>query len=260
VELRDHENLVAYGDDGGGLAQFTEKSLMQLEYLNRRGHLEPNWEKPEDVTRFYNGQGRPEASDGYDLTEVAVPESVRETMDAGVKDALVGILHKHGATQRQVPGMMQDYMEIFAASKQAEKEHTDALRVSAEASLQKSWGNAYEPNVDLAQRAMRKACGSDQIPEEVLTKKFEDGSTVGSSPVMLEMWKNIGVIMHEGSLLGPKNGGIRPMDPETAQTELDKFMYENRGRDSALYDKMNPMHESVLAKKSALYAAINPER
>ncbi|MEE9386352.1 MAG: hypothetical protein V3V08_23305 [Nannocystaceae bacterium] len=253
-EMRGHERLAAYTDDAAGLQQYVEESLITEKAVRKKGFIEPVWKDEDDVKRFYVDQGMPEEASGYKLEGFEMPEGGSE----GVKDALLGLLHSGGATERQVAMWLPGYMALQEASQQAEAEVRGAAAEEGMAALKKKWGRGFPANLDLANRALT-ASQSGVDSEAIRNIELKGGGVLGDHHLVIEAFQRIGSTMSEGSLLGPKTPGIRPLSPESAESKLDALWLEHGKKGGALVDAMHPDHESVMREKTALSRAMHPE-
>lgn len=255
-DMRGHEFLAGFDDDVAGLQKYVEHSLETEQHVRQKGIIEPFWKDEDDVARFDRELGWPEEVSGYDLGDFEMPEGG----DEGVKDALLGILHTAHVPQRYMAALLPAYMAVEAAMKESEAAGVAQVQKESLASLEKDWGRAFPGNTDLANRAMRSAAQKAGVdPESVLNLELKGGGVVGDHVDIVRMFHAFGSGMAEGALVGPKNSGIRPLNPETAKGKLDALMREHGKPGGALVDPLHHEHESVMREKTALFAAMHPE-
>lgn len=172
----------------------------------------------EDWTRFYGAMGRPDKSDGYDLSEFATPENL--PWDTAYQDRMVGVLHKNGVTQRQILGILNDTAtgegEVHAASLTQAQTHQSETMTT----LQNKWGGAFPANTETARRAFEKTFGDahERIANAVL-----DGVPIGDNPEFMEAFYKLGRGMVETGMIGAASKVTPVMTPSEAKARIAAF-------------------------------------
>jgi hypothetical protein len=196
------------------------KSYSGLEQLlGKKAHaLVPINEKstPEEVAAWRKAMGVPETADGYQLKPEALPEGV--FFDDNAAKRVADLAHKHNlpaaAVKELVAFDLQRQQQMAQASlAMATKEMQEGVET-----LKQSFGEAFEPNLNLAKRAVATVGGNANSrgfadPEVVkvvvsLAKKLSDDTLVA------------------GDSLGPSSSKSRAKDIQT--------------------NPQNPMHERYL--------------
>jgi hypothetical protein len=254
--MQNQEFLQGFSNDSDGLTEFTTRSLEDQQYIRRKGHPEPNWGEPEQVSKFYGEMGRPESAAGYDVSKVEVPKGLEGRVDEKFTNALMNMAWEEGVTQRQMPGLYQKFLQITEAVDEGTEQARLHKRDEAEATLRKDWGLAFDGNVNIAKQAMASSLGVDKVPQDILDRPTTDGGTWGSDPTMIRMWHSIGSRMSEGSLGGPKQGGVGPLTPSDAGDKMKRFELENR---AVILDAQHPEHQWAIDQRAALRRAMHPE-
>lgn len=162
--------------------------------------------KPEDWDAFYNGLGRPEKPDGYELPELKdIPEGFVLPED---KQFWANMAHKHGLTKKQAAGLFSEFMQdmsgryksalegsasaMVEAAKQRMQESADALK--------SEWGDDFGANLNLAKRAAEHLGILDSL----------DQSGAGNDPAVLKLAAELGKMLGEDNMRrgDPSGGGM----------------------------------------------------
>lgn len=152
----------------------------------------------EGWSNLYAKLGRPEAADGYELP---VPEG-----DSGeFAGAAAGRMFELGMSKAQAQGIAEWYNAQQAQA--VEQYHHQQAQKNTEniASIRKDWGNNYDANLAIANKAV-----SAYLPPEAVAALKETG--LGSNPHFVKAFLKIGqslseakVINGEPSQSGPKS-------------------------------------------------------
>ncbi|MCK5444880.1 MAG: hypothetical protein KAI73_04605, partial [Rhodospirillaceae bacterium] len=108
----------------------------------------------EDFSAFHNKLGRPEESKGYGF-------NVAEGQDSTFADAAKTKFHEIGLTDKQAVSLNDWWGEQAGAAAEAGENTAAENAASAEASLRKEWGAAYDKNVAAIDAAAVKLDISD---------------------------------------------------------------------------------------------------
>ena len=177
----------------------------------------------EDWDRFYGAMGRPDQPDKYDLSEFRTPENV--LWDKEFQDRMVAHLHKHGASNQQVVGILKDYAADSAEQLQRAKTDAQVRQQEAHQSLEKEWGGAMDVNTELASRAFKKTFGDEF--EQIANAVMPDGTPIGDHPVMLRAFYRLGREMREHGMVGDPSRSVAPvMTLSEAQQRLSQIENE----------------------------------
>ena len=105
--------------------------------------------------QFYNRLGRPENPDGYKLP---LPEGDSGTF---AKQAAAWF-HEAGLTTKQAEALASKWNEFTGSTMQAQQAEFEQKAAIDLQELQKSWGDKFEQQAELARRARREAGLSDE--------------------------------------------------------------------------------------------------
>lgn len=162
--------------------------------------------KPEDWDAFYNGLGRPEKPDGYELPELKdIPEGFVLPED---KQYWANMAHKHGLTKKQAAGLFSEFMQDMSERyKSALEGSASAMVEAAKKRMQESadalkgeWGDDFGANLNLAKRAAEHLGILDSL----------DQSGAGNDPAVLKLAAELGKMLGEDNMRrgDPSGGGM----------------------------------------------------
>jgi len=117
---------------------------------------------PEQWSEFYGKLGRPEKSADYGL-------KVRDGEDPAFVGEVADVMHKYGLTKDQATGLQGDLLAKaearMAAAEQQRVAALDAKNQAEQTALKTELGERYEPQMELAKRAVRQFAGAEQAAD-----------------------------------------------------------------------------------------------
>lgn len=120
---------------------------------------------PEAWAEFYGKLGRPEKAEGYEL-------AVKPGEDPAFIGEVAGVMHQYGLTKEQAIGLQKDLSAKaetrLAAAETARVAALDAKNTAEQAELKGELGERYEPQMELAKRAVRQFADPAQA-SDILT-------------------------------------------------------------------------------------------
>ena len=174
--------------------------------------------KPEDLTKFRKAIGAPEKVEDYKF-DVEGHEAT--DVDLAIRTEAAKVLHEFNAPAELAPRLSK-MMATFADTMEAERERIAVeARTASEAQLQKEWGADYEPNKNLALRAI-KAFGSPALVS-FFNETHIDGKKLGDHPELIRAFGQIGRRMGEGKFIG----SVGAEEKQTLQGELEQLYRDN---------------------------------
>ncbi len=248
-DLRNHPEIQQYQD----LEGLAKAHVNQLDLIGRKGVIPPKDESPEELSRFYNALGRPEAPSGYDLKGIEVPEDLPWSHEVGL--SMIKAMHDAGLTGSQVRTVLQKYIntqsEAYAGAMSAINSETEKVMDEFE----REWGSSFEARKDLSRRAFKHAFGEDA--ELARSLRLAEGTLVVDHPVMIRAFARLGETMGEHALFGEKERVALTKMPEEAQAELAILEASDEYQKIA-YDKNHPEFSALMARRKALYEQAYP--
>ena len=243
--------------DTKSVESLARQYIEQGEMVGRKGIIPPADDSPEEMTRYYNELGRPEAPDGYKFESLDPTNATPETL--ALIEQLRPVFHSNGITGKQADGLTKALTEI-TVREEADKNlaHTERAKL-ATAELTKKWGLASDTRHEMAVRAINYLYGEEGA---VLLAGaiLPDGSRVGDNTAFIEsLYDNLGAHMTEDQLTVGGSAAPTIMTPEAAQAEIDKLMLD-KDFTGPYYDSTNVEHRSAQEKMKGLYAMANPQQ
>jgi hypothetical protein len=191
----------------------------------------------------YSRLGRPESPKGYKLPEVKRPEGYPQ----GDPKEIEGILakaHELGLNNKQIGTLYQTFMESEFAKYQQFSEGKAESRLTAETTLRKEWGKAYDEKIGKAKQVLNNFADAEAMA------LVDEG--LGNDPRFIKFLGNIAGKLSEDAL-GGKPAGFA-MSPDEANSEIARIRGEaSTNPKHPLINKEHPEHEMMVQKLSKLY-------
>jgi hypothetical protein len=213
--------------------------------------------KPEDWDGVYNALGRPESPDKYDLGDFKPPEGL--PWDGEAQKAMLAEMHAAGLNSTQAQRLLKKYGEMQGGSYQAMQGNAAAFVEQATQQLRKDWGNAYDANLELANRAVKRAFG-DEL-DSVKQLRMADGTFMLDNPAIAKAFARVGGAWSEDSdLPGGRSGGgsaaIRT--PDQAKAEISRIRSEAASDPKHPYvNRQHPEFKALQGRMNELYVLAN---
>jgi len=192
----------------------------------------------EDWQAVYNKLGRPETPDAYEF-KFDDNSSIDENALKGFKEAA----HKHGLLPKQAEGIMNFYNEMTQNYIQDLNSKSEQGRVTAEESLKKEWGNAYDNKLNQA-----KAIANKYLDKDFNNLTLSDGTRIGDHPNFIKAFASLANELGEDQLV--QANGPQYMTPK----ELDKQIATLQQAGSAYWNKNHPGHAAAVQEVQDLLA------
>ena len=166
---------------------------------------------PEEKSAFYDSIGRPKTPADY---KVDVPEEMSEFYTPEVVAEQAKLAHEIGATNEQFAAYMQKSMERDAQLIQQQAEaRTQAVR-SAEDTLRKEFGAAYDQRIHVANRLVSEALPNEEAQMDFIEK-------FGSDPDFIRFASVVGGRLVESKALVAE---LSTDTPGEAQKKINQLM------------------------------------
>lgn len=205
---------------------------------------------PEEISEFYKKVGRPEKPEDY---RFKLPEGLKE--DSLDKDRLTlwrKELYEAGMSAKQAERVMSRYIAEEHTARQsavqaAEKQQTDWVQA-----IKQEWAGKFDENMNYARLAL-KDFGSKELIQALEESGF------GSHPEVVKSFAQIGRMLADDKARSGTSGSSGDMTstPENAQAGLNMFNKDER-KQKALFSREDPMHETVVKERAALFSAAFP--
>ena len=192
----------------------------------------------DELNHVYTKLGRPESSDGYELSmnHLAEGQEPNEDIVKGFKDAS----HKMGLAPRQAQGLLDWFNEMQGNQRQTMDQSIEQHRQDSEMELRKEWGASFDAKLKTAVGVVSQF-GNQEIFENVI---LADGTQLGNSPEFAKLMANVGEYINnkigEDKLEGTKTSNA--VTVEDLQEQLAKITAPN----SPYYQKHHVEHDRVV--------------
>lgn len=204
---------------------------------------------------FYNKLGRPETSDQYDFSS-EIPEGLtaNEASDKWFREKA----HELGLTQNQASKMRDDFNQYQAEAVKADMEGRIAAYEKEQTALKAEWGEAYDKELNIAQKAFKEFGGLEDAELGEAIKAMEESDKLGYLKTM-KVFNKIGrAMMGEQVIEGlSKNAGgfDAPMTPQQAQARISEIQ-----ADKAYLDPNSSRHKALQEEMTRMFEYAHPEQ
>jgi hypothetical protein len=191
--------------------------------------------------------GRPDKPDDYAF---AVPEGREFT---GLDDRLISTmrpaLHKAGLAQWQVDTIREAFRQNALAIEADAAKAAEADR----AALAKEWGQDFDRQIEVANRAVRAVFGEDL--EAVKTILLADGRFLLDDARLARGFARLGALLGEdGALAEGRSAPGMPATPAAARAEIERIRGEAFENPKHAYnDAKHPEHQALHERVRQLY-------
>jgi len=195
----------------------------------------------EEFGKVWDALGRPANAEAY---EVKRPEKMPEgvTYDEAGEKLLRNFAHQNGWNQKQFANAYDLYFKTRMEEVAAWQKIVTDGRASAEDSLKKEWGDAFNGNAEIA-RSVVKEFGDPELSQ------YLDTSGLGNDPRIIKLFTKIGKeMMGDSKLKDPRTS--QAMAPAEIEAKIAEFRKTN---EKALFNADHPDHKRLVAELQTLY-------
>jgi len=239
-DIRSNQNVTKFSS-----AEELAKSYINAQSLIGRDKI-PMPVTDEDWSNTYARLGRPEDAAGYEFN---VPEGVQVNEER--QGAFRELAYQIGLSQKQAEALMNFDFESQNAALDAYTTSQHQATEEAIGSLQKEWGNAFEQNVTIANRALSEFASESDI--EFLQEAEINGVKLGDHPVLIKLFNNVGKGMMESGKLEGKGSDL-VMTPDEVQAKQAQLMAH-----PAYTDRNHPEHKVINGEVQKLFKLQYPD-
>lgn len=210
--------------------------------------------KPEDWDKVYTALGRPESADKYEIGDFRPPEGMPWNADA--QKLMLGKMHEFGLSSRQAAGLLKAYGEIQGSAWQGYLDGGAKSAERATADLRKEWGDAYDANLEIANRAVKQAFGDELA--DIRQVRLADGSFLLDNAAIAKAFAKLGASLSEDSdLVGQRGsgGGGAIRTPDQAKSEITRIRSEAAADPQHPYvNRKHPEYKAMQTRMNELHA------
>ncbi|RKX27481.1 MAG: hypothetical protein DRP45_00930 [Candidatus Zixiibacteriota bacterium] len=224
------------------LKDFSSVEALAGSYLNTKSMVgQDKVVKPQSDEQWsdvYNMLGRPETAGDYKY------ESMPE-VDGPVAEALQedqswfsGVAHELGLSQMQADKLFSAYAGRANEVAQTQTADAEQAHARAVAAIEKEWGNAYDTNLDVAERAVKHLGGQALMDALVNTG-------AGNNVLILDAFMKAGKMMSED--IGIDKAGNEANTPDQLRDQVSSLQ-----QNPAYQDGTHPDHSRIVEKMMRL--------
>ena len=224
------------------LSSFTDVGALAKSYINAQSMIgkdkivlpttEDQW------SETFQKLGRPESPDGYELSKV---EGFEINEDAA--GFFKGLFHSAGLNQSQVEKLYGGFAEHIKGAMGADAESVKQQMEEEDRQLHKEWGETYDSNFKLAERAAEEFGGEEFV-------KFLDESGYKGHPQMMKFLAKIGELNDEDN--HHTGDGDPGLSPESIKAEIDEVMASEAYRRKDVIG-----HDAAVKKVATLFTRLH---
>jgi hypothetical protein len=245
-EYRDHPVLERFDD----LEALAREHVNLQKLIGRKGVVPPAADADDaEHARFYDALGRPESPDAYDLDGLERPDGL--PWDDDFEKQMLARMHASGLNDGQARALLEGYIELQNTSWQDANAAQGRALDAAETGLRREWGESFDAQVDMANRAFAAAFG--ERVDDVRQLRLTNGQYLGDHPDMVRAFAKLGGLMGEAEFVGGKEARIGRSSSE-ARAQLSALEADPEFR-AALLDRAHPEHRQTVARRSDLARA-----
>ena len=199
-----------------------------------------NHSTDEDWNNFYN-KLRPAELDQYELNN-SLPDgtALNEEMFNGFK----ANAHKLGLSTKQAQSVLDWYNQTTMSTITQQQEAQQANYTEQVDNLKKEWGEGFQKEMNLAQRAVKEFADEADI-------KYLKESGLDGDPRLIKMFNKIGKGLLEDKFDQESHGtfGVTKAD---AQSKINTIMGD---KSHSYFDKSHPNHKNAVNEMNKLFQA-----
>jgi len=150
------------------------KSHLNLEKLlgHEKVPLPKGPDDTEGIARFNKAMGVPETADGYNLSEVTLPEDLSSiTFDKG---KFAEIAKENNLTPDQANGLWKTYTDMMGKTYQDQVNKVKADMAERANKLRSEWGDTYAANIELGEMVVAKFADDQDMADFITAALSKD--------------------------------------------------------------------------------------
>ncbi len=224
------------------------KKARSLEQRLSSGELRsilPKDAKPEEVKRWREENGIPEAPEKYD-TDIG-KELVK---DSPYVNEFLKAAHASNQTPEQVKATLKSFYAVKDEMDAQRVEEDKTLATKAEDALRGDWGAEYRRNINLI-HGLLDGSGSQDLKDSFLHGRLADGTPIGSSPEALKLLLNLALVNNPAGTVVSSSSGNVMGTLEDEISKIEKTMASDR-RAYNKDEKMQTRYRELLVAREQL--------
>jgi len=201
----------------------------------------------EELDVFYNKLGRPEEVGGYRVPTENMPDT---PVDGDLANTFFQEAHRIGLSKSQAAALIRFNSEQQAEQVQSAEANFNSTMEQTEQVLRGEYGNAYDQNLQMAQKAAHDFGGDELIA--ALNK-----SGLGNDPSVIRAFHNVAKVISNDEIIG---GGGRQgfvMAPGEAKQSIADNQRDPNFM-SAYQDAGHAGHQEAVQEMGRLYSSAYP--
>lgn len=246
AEYQSHPSIKSYKS----LDDFAKSYLSAQSMIGKDKLVLPtNEEDTETWNQVWSKLGRPEKPNEYGF---ARPEELPQDIpwDNEEMNMFADLMHKAGLSKKQAGTIFEAYKQNIVKQYQDFQSAQEKSLEEASSALKKEWGEAYNQNINIANRVVKLA--GDEFNQAVKDKKW------GNDPVFIKAMAKLGPAVLEDVAKGIGSGTM-VKSPESALQEIATLEASPEYK-AATKDRSHPNYNIMVSKRDSLYKQAYPDQ
>ena len=209
------------------------KSYLNLEQMNgdqSKIVKLPDFNNPEETSKFYDKLGRPENAQGYEFEQTGD--------DKDSYGLFRDVAYNNGLTPKQAEGVYNQFNQGVSALSESKTKELEERSNKALSDLKTEWGDAYEQKMDQAKTGFRDM-GFDDSKVEAISAQLGVQDTI-------KLFSRVGKAGSEPSFVGGERSANTQSIDEQIQEIYNNPDYLIKGKNKPLVDKVVSLQEAKL--------------
>ena len=209
----------------------------------------------EEMDAFYRAIGRPDAPDGYQLTDKGIDPASGVQLDPDLMDWSAKTFHALGVPKAMAEKMSEAWNERMSRMGLAQKEAIAKMGETTVNELKQFYGaEQFNGGMQQMHNAVRAVAGEDADAVEALLARPE----VGNDPVVMKFMARLGqfwgkAVGEEGMKMGDRAGLGSIIGPAEAKSRINAIMGDKK---DSYWDKRHPNNAQRVQEVAELYKVI----
>lgn len=222
---------------------------LERAFSNRDRMVEVPSELSDDATKeaFRKALGIPDAPGGY---EPKIPEGMDIEFNEERLGRYLDTFHKHNVPPGAVQAAIDLAIDETMAANKAHDANIAKQNEEWEGEVRRRFGEAYDTNIRLAQRAVREV-GSDEFAQML------DDSGLGNHPDLVEAFARWGKKLGEEPMIDGDKPGAMGITPDAARRKIDQILGDPKHPHN---DHEHPDHRAAVDEMRELFETVEAGR
>lgn len=241
AEYQSHSSLAHYPD----LGSFVKSHLEQEKLIGRDKIVRPTEKDGKEVwDKYFESIGRPGAPNEYAFEVPSDWPQDFPIQKEGI-ERFQTKMHELGVPKEAGEALFREFLDYNKEMYSSASGDMEKQLAESTSQLQKSWGNNFNQNIDLAKRTVQ------QFDKDGQFSQYLEQSGLGNDPKVISFMHQVGTALLEDSSVHGMESATYGMTQVQAKQELDS-MYADPKYSTAMFDATHPQHAEIKLKAEKL--------